>query len=284
MSRFAADPRWLIYLPPTMSPARDQPRSRAAGAPGRGVRLLPRATAWRGWCARRSTWARGPWWSSAATRTRRARRFGVDRRRAARDLLHPHRPAVLRRRRRSEASCSTGCARPSTAAGLWDGAGRPTGCAWTAELMPWSAKAQELLRPAVRRRSGAAAPARLWPARARPRSTPARPRGAWTSPDARCARPRSAPDDWRAALRRRLPALLLAGAVARRPAAGAVPPAGQRGRGPRRARDHVWHMETLAAPGREPTAPLLGHAPTGSSTLTDAGESCGDGRRLVGGR
>ena len=41
MSRFAADPRWLIYLPPTMSPCETSGRAGAAGAPGRGVRLLP---------------------------------------------------------------------------------------------------------------------------------------------------------------------------------------------------------------------------------------------------
>ena len=41
MSRFAANPRWLIYLPPTMSPSRDQPRAGPAGASRRGVRLLP---------------------------------------------------------------------------------------------------------------------------------------------------------------------------------------------------------------------------------------------------
>ena len=33
MSRFAADPRWLIYLPPTMPPAR-QRQARPAGASG----------------------------------------------------------------------------------------------------------------------------------------------------------------------------------------------------------------------------------------------------------
>ena len=41
MSRFAADPRWLIYLPPTMSPCETSGRAGSAGAPGRGVRLLP---------------------------------------------------------------------------------------------------------------------------------------------------------------------------------------------------------------------------------------------------
>ena len=41
MSRFAADPSWLIYLPPTMSPCETSRRAGPAGAPGRGVRLLP---------------------------------------------------------------------------------------------------------------------------------------------------------------------------------------------------------------------------------------------------
>ncbi len=45
MSRFAADPRWLIYLPPTMSPLRDQPAGRLSGAPNGGVRILSEA-----WC------------------------------------------------------------------------------------------------------------------------------------------------------------------------------------------------------------------------------------------
>ena len=30
MSRFAIDPRWLLYLPPTMSPYDDRARRRAA--------------------------------------------------------------------------------------------------------------------------------------------------------------------------------------------------------------------------------------------------------------
>ena len=40
MSRFAANPKWLIYLPPTMSPC-ETTASRAAGTSGRGIRLLP---------------------------------------------------------------------------------------------------------------------------------------------------------------------------------------------------------------------------------------------------
>ena len=38
MGRFAVDPKWLVYLPPTMSPSRDERGAGAARASGRGVR------------------------------------------------------------------------------------------------------------------------------------------------------------------------------------------------------------------------------------------------------
>ncbi len=41
MSRFAIDPRWLVYLPPTMSPVQTSVAARPARAPGAGVRGLP---------------------------------------------------------------------------------------------------------------------------------------------------------------------------------------------------------------------------------------------------
>ena len=41
MSRFAANPKWLIYLPPTMSPCETSSEAGPAGTPRRGVRLLP---------------------------------------------------------------------------------------------------------------------------------------------------------------------------------------------------------------------------------------------------
>ena len=43
MSRFAANPKWLIYLPPTMSPSETSGGAGAARAPARSVRLLPPA-------------------------------------------------------------------------------------------------------------------------------------------------------------------------------------------------------------------------------------------------
>ena len=66
MSRFAVDPRWLITLPPTMSPSETAPegplleRPREAGATG-----------WSRWCARRSTWAPAQWWSCVGAKPRR---------------------------------------------------------------------------------------------------------------------------------------------------------------------------------------------------------------------
>ena len=41
MSRFAANPKWLIYLPPTMSPSETSKRDGLLGASRRGIRLLP---------------------------------------------------------------------------------------------------------------------------------------------------------------------------------------------------------------------------------------------------
>ena len=41
MSRFAADPKWLIYLPPTMSPTGTPARAGTARTSGGGVRLFP---------------------------------------------------------------------------------------------------------------------------------------------------------------------------------------------------------------------------------------------------
>ena len=40
MSRFAIDPHWLLYLPPTMSPVATSSRDDTAGAPRAGVQRL----------------------------------------------------------------------------------------------------------------------------------------------------------------------------------------------------------------------------------------------------
>ena len=67
MSRFAADPRWLIYLPPTMSPCET---SQSPGCWSTRPRRLPTTAtrASRRSSAKRSTWGLGQWSSSAGTR------------------------------------------------------------------------------------------------------------------------------------------------------------------------------------------------------------------------
>ena len=73
MSRFAIDPRWLLYLPPTMSPVATSTAAGPARTSRAGLRRLPGATASTQWSARRSTWARARWrWSAATLEAARA--------------------------------------------------------------------------------------------------------------------------------------------------------------------------------------------------------------------
>ena len=104
---------------------RDQPGRGPAGAPGRGVRLLPQrgrpAGRLRGEahglpCGRRRLPGRGGGPGAVRRDHRGMRHRG-----------HPHRAAVLQRRRPGAARSSTGCARRSTAADLWSEAGHDLG-------------------------------------------------------------------------------------------------------------------------------------------------------------
>ena len=265
MSRFAVDPQWLIYLPPTMSPSRDHARAGPAGAPGRGVRLLPQRGRARASSARRSTWARARWSSSAATRTPRAGASasptsGVG------IVLHPHRPPLLRRRRARGRRCSTACATRSTRRGLWDELEHRLGLPRLRADALVGQGAGAAARPVRRRRRRGA-------------------RGAGAAVAARWRRrPRAARDGGRAARRATRERPRAGRAVRRRPTAatagrwtslddlraGAVPPAGHRGRGARRPRPRLAHGRRWRASVPRPTpALLLADARTASSTLTD---------------
>ena len=207
MSRFAADPRWLVYLPPTMSPTATTDARRPARAPGGGVRRVPTRRRQTGSCARRSTWARVPSSSSAATPKSPQRRFGVADERGRR---HRSSPAPADR------SSTTLPTETSTLLDKVRAADRPPSTCgselatdWLvldAELLPWSAKAEELLRRQYAS-VGAAATATLRAEAARPRGRAAT-RGVdvgellgRTDRAARHGRP----------VRRRLPPVLLAG-------------------------------------------------------------------------
>ena len=64
MSRFAVDPRWLIYLPPTMSPCETAPEGDFLERPQEAFAYYRRRV-WRKWSASASTWAAAPLSSSA---------------------------------------------------------------------------------------------------------------------------------------------------------------------------------------------------------------------------
>ena len=205
MSRFAVDPRWLIYLPPTMSPSETSDRAGPAGAPGRGVRLLPQRGRRRRWSARRSTWARAR--SSIVCRDEEAARAALRRRSDGGSASCYTRTG---RRFFDDAGARGGAARARPrraidAPGLWDELETDWVCL-DCELMPWSAKAQELLRQQYAA-VGAAARAALPPAVAALEQAAARGVDVGELLDALPRRGAATVD----ALRRRLPALLLAG-------------------------------------------------------------------------
>ena len=154
-----------------MAPPATTERERTARAPGRGVRRLPRATACAASCARRSTWARARSSSSAATPSVAAERFGVDGERAGVVYTRTGRPFFA-----DEADRGRACSARVRAAVDAPGCGtssRPTGSLLDCELLPWSAKAEELLRAPVRvGRRGGDAP--RWPPRPTASSQPPR--------------------------------------------------------------------------------------------------------------
>jgi protein phosphatase len=142
MSRFAADPKWLIYLPPTMSPSEttrapgllEHPAEAFAYYRGQGVaRVVCEEKHMGSRCvvnvcrdadaARRRFGVTGD--ESGACVTRTGRRFFDDAGLGA-EFLARVRAAL-------------------GAAGFWDKFGTDWACL-DCELLPWSAKAQELLR------------------------------------------------------------------------------------------------------------------------------------------
>lgn len=142
MSRFAVDPRWLIYLPPTMSPSEttqepgllEHPAEAFAYYRGQGVPTVVCEEKHMGSrtvlivckdevAARRRFGAEEAGIGVCVTRTGRSFFDSTEREQA---LLHLVRDAM-------------------TASGLWETLATDWICL-DCELMPWSAKAQELLR------------------------------------------------------------------------------------------------------------------------------------------
>lgn len=145
MSRFAVDPRWLLYLPPTMSPCAtapdgdllEHPREAFSHYRGEGVRQVVCEEKHMGSRAvvlvcRDSAAARGLAMPDGVT--------GTVHTRTGRPFFGPELTEQLLAVVRAAA----------TTAGLWDTVGPDGGpAAWLlldCELLPWSAKAEDLLR------------------------------------------------------------------------------------------------------------------------------------------
>ena len=59
-SRFALDPRWLVYLPPTISPCGTSGLPACSNIPPKCLPTFA-TTAYPRWSARKNTWVHGPW-------------------------------------------------------------------------------------------------------------------------------------------------------------------------------------------------------------------------------
>jgi protein phosphatase len=142
MSRFAVDPRWLIYLPPTMSPVESSPEGAYLEHPREVFAHYRREGVPRVMCEEKHMGSRAVVVlcrdEAAATRRFGSRdgRLGVIYTRTGRPFFSEAglEAQVLGRLR----SAFSG-------AGLWERLETDWACLDT-ELMPWSAKAQELLR------------------------------------------------------------------------------------------------------------------------------------------
>jgi len=142
MSRFAVDPRWLIYLPPTMSPARasdregvlEHPEDAFAYFRDRGVHEVI--------CEQKHMGSRAV---LVVCRDDAAAVEAFGERTGRRGVVYTRTGRPFFRDAATEGAIVDRVAAAAEAAGLWDELGATWLCL-DAELMPWSAKAQELLQ------------------------------------------------------------------------------------------------------------------------------------------
>ncbi len=246
MSRFALDPRWLIYLPPTMSPSETSSQPDYLEYPTEALAYYRSAGVARVVCEEKHMGSRAvlvvcrdpavarkrfgvtEGEALGACYTRTGRRFFDD------DALDR---ALLER-----VSAALG------AAGFWERFETDWVCL-DAELLPWSAKAQGLLREQYAP-VATAAQAALDRCHRRDRGGA----GAWRR-DRRGACPSAGAARERRTLCRRLSRLLLGDAGAGGRAHRAIPPARQRGQDLSRPPAHLAHGGVGATGGGGPALP-----------------------------
>ena len=249
MSRFAADPRWLIYLPPTMSPCETSQVAGLLEHPAEAFAYYRNEGVPQVVCEEKHMGSRAV---VVVCRDEKAarERFGVTTgesgivttRTGRRFFNDPD----LERRFLDRVRAAL------TAADLWAKLDTAWACL-DCELMPWSAKAQELLRTQYAA-VGAAGSASLAPSGHGPGAGGGSPGGRRAGEARRDRGPVPPPGAGHRPVRRRLPAVLLAGGVALRPQAGPVPPARHRGACPHGQGPSLAHGDSgRGLPGRSRT-------------------------------
>jgi protein phosphatase len=141
MSRFAIDPRWLIYLPPTMSPPETCKEGVYLEHPAEAFAYYRKEGLDRVICEQKHMGSRAV---IVVCRDEAAavERFGSD---GSRGVIYTRTGRPFFADAATEAAVLARLAAAMTHAGLWDALATSWACL-DAELMPWSAKAQELLR------------------------------------------------------------------------------------------------------------------------------------------
>ena len=142
MSRFAADPKWLIYLPPTMSPSETSRQEDLLEHPAEAFSYFRNAGVAKVVCEEKHMGSRAVvivCRDEAAAR----KRFGVVEESAG--ICYTRTGRRFFEDRALEAEFIARIQTALTSAGIWDEFETDWVCL-DCELMPWSAKAQELLR------------------------------------------------------------------------------------------------------------------------------------------
>jgi protein phosphatase len=142
MSRFAIDPRWLVYLPPTMAPPATSGRPGLLEHPEEAFAEFRDAGVGRVICEEKHMGSRAIVVACRDEATARER-FGVETGETGAIFTRTGRPFLGSREETEEALGRVRVA--AEAAGIWDELGSP----WLVldcEVLPWSAKAAELIR------------------------------------------------------------------------------------------------------------------------------------------
>jgi protein phosphatase len=143
MSRFAMDPRWLIYLPPTMSPAETAPSDVAfLERPQEALSYFASNGVERVVCEEKHMGSRAVLVIARSVKAAEAK-FGVGD--GKQGVVYTRTGRAFFSAREPEAELIARVAGAFEAAGLWEELGTDWACL-DAELMPWSLKAVELLR------------------------------------------------------------------------------------------------------------------------------------------